>query len=88
MPVHGMRVSPKLTRGWLIALHVSVLVFVVAAVVLAVMASRGSGSGAWAGAGAFAVAAVGQGVGLASVRRLGPPRPPPSTAELAGRGRR
>lgn len=71
MPVEGMRTTPELTRGWLLALRASVVVFVVCALALAVLAWRGAGSGAWAAAGAFAVAAIGQGVGLLSRRRRG-----------------
>lgn len=60
MPTEGMRSTPELTRGWLLTLRVSVVVFVVAAVVLAVQASRGAESGAGAASAAFVVAAIGQ----------------------------
>lgn len=74
MPTEGMRSTPELTRGWLLTLRVSVVVFVVAAVVLAVQAARGAGSGAWAASAAFVVAAIGQGAGLVMRRRRETPR--------------
>jgi hypothetical protein len=74
MPTEGMRSTPELTRGWLLTLRASVVVFVVAAVVLAVQASRGAGSGAWAASAAFVVAAIGQGAGLVMRRRREAPR--------------
>ncbi|GIG34954.1 hypothetical protein [Cellulomonas pakistanensis] len=69
MPTAGMRSTPELTPGWLLVLRVSVVVFVGAAVVFAVLAARGAGSDHWAAAGGFAAAAVGQGAGLLSLRR-------------------
>lgn len=69
MPTEGMRSTPELTRGWLLAFRASVGVFVVAAVVFAFQASRGAGSGAWAASAAFVVAAIGQSAGLIARRR-------------------